>query len=310
MPNEEVLQQESNLCPDCGSKCYADEVHGEMVCSNCGLVVSEKLIILTDESRTDERHPFLESDDTVILPQLTFSTKDFAGRKVRGDTLWGLRRTAKTYNLRPPERSIVSMETRIRRLASQHRFTTDLASRAVNLFRKTRKMRLLKKPGLNEWALALLFATCRESGIPITIEDLVGNNVTSKEQKREKKRMRYNVNRYKNLISRALNLRHQLPDVSSYVMYFGGKIDAGPGVVREALTIARAFNRPNSTPHCVAAASLYISLDKWGKPLSQKLFCKATNISEISLRSWTKKLGMEKGKKQSKVPEIDEGLVD
>ena len=207
------------------------------------------------------------------------------------------------------------METRIRRLVSElgtrfGGFTPDLANRAIYLYRKARKMRLLKKPGLNEWSLGLIYAACRERGIPITLQDIVGNNVTSKEQAKERKRMRYNVNRHKNLISKSLKLKHVRPTVEGYITYFGGKMRADQPTVTEAIAVSEANTKLNAAPHVIAAAALYISLDRRGKPPSQRSYCHETNISEISLRNWCKQLGGMPSRKPSRVPEIVAGDID
>ena len=230
----------------------------------------------------DERYA-MEGDDTQLLPQLYFGPRDAHGAPIKSGMVWLLRRTAQVYNLRSGERSAVTMETRIRKLASQLGFPSTLALRAIFIFRKTRKMHVLKKPGLQDWALALLYTACRDTRYVVTVEDIVGNP--------DDARSISTVWAYFKNIKRALGLKLLPFTVQNYITYYSGKLRVNGVIVAKALHVAATNAKANATPHCVAAGALYISMREAGYDISQKEFCTHANVSEISLRHWVTGLG-------------------
>lgn len=281
--------EDIDTCTECGSKLYLDSVRAELVCKQCGLVAADALVIPGTEREMDEQNRYaLEADDSTILPQLYYGSRDAMGRPVGQDMVWILRRTSQTYNLRSGERSEVTMETRIRRLASQRGLPPSIALRAIYFYRQTRKrsVPIVKKPGLHLWALALLYAACRDSRWVITLEDVVGDP--------DNERAISGVWRYFKAIKRGLRLPLAPFTAENFITYFSGKpmLDGiGQPVITRALHIARGYNNPNSTPDCVAAGALYKALSESGIYVSQKDFCSRLNVSEISLRTYIGKLG-------------------
>ena len=273
-----------STCPECGGLALLDTRRAELVCSGCQLVIADTLILPGTETPTEDERYSIEADDSQLLPQLYFSSRDARGAPVGTNLIWLLRRTAQTFNLKSNERSAITMESRIRRLATQLQFPSTLALRAIYLFRKTRKLHVIKKPSLHNWALALLYTACRDTRYVITVEDLVCNP--------DDTRGISTVWNYFKTIKRALGLKLLPFTVDNYITYYTGKLNIyGGSMVSKAVQIARTNDRPNATPHCVAAGALYIALQESGTGVSQKTFCTYANVSEISLRHWIEQLG-------------------
>lgn len=263
-----------------------DAHRAELFCSQCSVVVADALILPGLESPSSDERYSVESDDSQLLPQLYFSSRDARGAPVGSNLVWLLRRTAQMQNLDSNQRSAVTMETRIRKLASQLQFPGTLSLRAIYLFRKTRQIHVVKKPGLHHWALALLYTACRDTRYVITIEDLLGNP--------NDQHGKSTVWSYFKDIKRALKLKLLPFSVENYITYYAGKLgsDVDGTTVASAIHIARTSDvKPNSTPYCVAAGALYIALQEAGRDISQKGFCSYANVSEISLRHWVDALG-------------------
>jgi len=232
---------------------------------------------------------FVREADGRILPQLYFGPRDAGGGLVKSSQAWGLHKTARTYNLKSNERSMIAMEGRIRRLASQLGLPSGVVQRAIFLYRQAQAQHVVKKPSLHDWGLALILTACREIHYIMTIEDLVARSGDSTVGRQ---RSKTNVRRYYNLVKSALQLRISSPGIENYITYFAGKLNiTSQPTIQNALRIARLHvqENPNSTPHCVAAGALYIASEKHG--FSQKSFCIQTNLSEISLRHWMARLG-------------------
>lgn len=295
-------------CPECDSNVFLDAYRAELVCSQCGVVVADTLALPgTETPSSDIRYP-VESPDSRILPQLYFGPRDAMGRPVGQRLLWVLKRTAQVYNLPSDERSAVTMETRIRRLASQLALPNTVSIRAIYLFRQARSKHVVRKPGLHDFALSFLLTACRKSRYIITIEDLVSGGVTEKRQNLQ--RSKSNVRRYYNLIKRALNLKIRPPSIENYITYFAGKMRiVDMDIITTATRITREHMNPNSTPHCVAAGGLYIATRQVGTTISQKAFCKEANVSEISLRHWVEQLGGYRQEKMKELPQVPTDLL-
>lgn len=280
-----------------------DTHRAEVVCSSCGLVLDEMMILPGTERRVGDDNPSDLEPDDYLLPQIYFGRRDASGRLLPQGQVWMLRRTARTYNLRSDERGVLSMGARIHRHASQLGLPSGIVNRAIHLYRRLRPMRVVKKPGLDDWALSIILLACREYRYIISSGDLVANQTSPK-------RSRAKVRSYYNQITRALKSRPTNFDASNYVSYFGGKLGLPIKLVTTAINLSRQNPRVNANPECVAAAALYIAIKTSGShDRTQKDFCSYVGLSEISLRHWMNVLGgYPKGRKTIPEPKDDEGL--
>lgn len=270
-------------CPECGANyLVVDTKRAELVCPKCFLVVAEVLAIPGTETEIENDVRVRSSDEDRLLPQYRFGPKDASGKPVEHNLLWKYRRAARTHNLRPSERTILSMEANIRRLGALREIPHGLVERAVNLYRRCKAENTFRKPSLDEWALALLLTACREAGYVVTVGGLVDETQSAKK-----------VLDYHHGLVRAFGLRARLPDVSAYVVYFAGRLGVAPdsAAIKHALHLSALVASPNVSPQCIAAASLYIAVRDAGLRVTQRALCRVANISEISLRHWSKRVG-------------------
>lgn len=301
MTPDSLVDDAPEECPECGSKNLAlDTRRAELVCMKCFLVVAEVLSIPGTETEVENDIRVRSSDEDRLLPQYKFSNKDAAGKPVKHDLLWKYRRVAREYNLRPPERTMLSMESRIRRFGAAVGVPHGIVERAVNLYRLCKDKNVFKKPSLDEWALALLLTACREVGYVVPVGDLAAEG-----------RDAWKILSYHHRVARDLGVRARLPGVEAYVVYFAGRLGVAPDspVVRHALALSKLVADPNATPNCVAIASLYIATQDAGMRVQQKVFCAVAHITEISLRIWASKLGGYARDEKSVVPEFDKSEI-
>ncbi len=280
-------------------------MRAELICSVCGLVAADALVLPGTESPfgEDEKYLGLEADDSAIRPQLLFSSRDVFGKPVGNQKVWLLRRTAQTYNPAPGERSLWQMEARIKRLASQLHLPRSVAVRAIYLYRQIRRKSMFKKPGLDALARALILAACRSTKYIITLErvSLTGWSPHDQTPRRGKSasfqdlsdRLRFmgRVDDYKNDILRALGLPNNRPTVENYVTCFAGQLGVNGPVITAASRLALQHPNPNYPRQSAAAGALFIILRGMGYVISQKDFGKAVVISEVSLRKCVNLLG-------------------
>jgi transcription initiation factor TFIIIB Brf1 subunit/transcription initiation factor TFIIB len=346
---------EKATCSECGGRLIFDQSRAELYCAVCFVVAADAIVLPERGYHVDEDQPFDLEKDEKIYPQIRFGYKDPSGKPVQSGLLWTLKRTARTYNLRPEERSILAMQGRIRRFAAQLGLPRPIVARALYIYRWTKSNKIVKKPGLDDWALAVLRVACRDSGYVITDEDLVAVRPHTKISEQEiseladeiargrpegipreraetiaKKRITDKTARkakskivgYYNKICRAMNTPSKRWTVEEYIIYFSGKMRLPASVFGEATRIYRVLRgqcedndcfhtqdnehlTANSTPHCVAAAALYIIATQTQRNrLSQREFSRYVGMSEISLRKWVKVMGGI-SKERMPVPDVD-----
>mgnify|MGYP001616152395 CR=1 FL=1 len=268
-------------CPDCGSKrLFIDPKRAELVCARCNLVVAEAVPIQGSEIEI-ENDVRVRSGDDRLLPQYRFGSRDAAGKTVNYNLLWKYRRAARTHNLRPSERTVLSMESRIRDIGALRGIPRGLVERAVNLYHQCKAKNTFSKPSLDEWAASLVLSACRETGHIVT----VGNMAEDLDARR--------VLEYHHKIVRELGLRAKALDIPDYVVYFARWLSLAPDspTIKHAIRLVELSPNQNASPHCVAAAALYIAMKMSGINVTQRLICRVANMSEISLRHWATRLG-------------------
>ena len=286
-------------CPECRGRLILDDKHAEVVCSECSLVVADSQVLPGRDRPGGDEKPYYgreAGDDASRTPQRYFSPRDSGGKPIRGNVVRVLRRTAQTYSLRSYERNMLSMEARIRRLSSHLGLPHDITERSVYLFRQSKKEQVIRRPGLNDWALALLLASCREFGRVMPIDDLIQNHpAVDPLSWKDKQRHKSNIFHYNTLVCRGLSLKPLRSSVKDYIVYFAGKVGVNGLAIGRAVEVSQKNVRMNAAPHCVAAASLFISLKEHGNLLSQNRYCREiVHISEISLRTWMSELGKDR----------------
>lgn len=291
---------DANKCPECGSqRLYVDSHRAEVVCAECSAVVAEAMVEQGGPSLEGHR----SGDDSRLLPQLFYSSRDTEGRLVAGDTVWKLRQTAKMQNLRSSERAVLNFESRLRQLAEQRGIPDSVVKRATDMYHRVRERKTFNKPNLTELALGLLLTACREMRHLIMYKDLVRGTSPPASMNKVKK--------YYRTISVALGLGRPGSDalvnrlgemsVNQQIAYFAAKL----GVARRGQVLSEAastvklsdgwvkfeIDKTPGAAHCVAAAALFIALKNGGSKISQRDYCAKVNLSEINLRGWVAKLG-------------------
>ncbi|MHA1785407.1 MAG: transcription initiation factor IIB [Candidatus Helarchaeota archaeon] len=281
---------EVQIC-ECGSTDYIkDQNRAEIICRNCGLVLSDHLIDYRKERRSfssEERNlrEHTGSPLTNLLPDLGLSTKIdntnnlSAKNKQKFDRLkkWQNRQTWHQKNL-----SIAMNE--IRRLCSQLRLPEYVNESSATLYRKIYKKDLLKGRSIKSMVAAAIYIVCRRNNVPISLKSITNLSLESEKTIRKAYRT----------VLQELDIKVNSIDATSLISRIGGELGISNQIEKRARAIVEKAKKNNSLigkdPKGIAAAAIYISCLESGKRKSQTSIAKAANVTEVTLRNRYKEL--------------------
>ncbi|PSP92698.1 transcription initiation factor IIB [Halobacteriales archaeon QS_4_62_28] len=271
-------------CPECDGT--VDESSRETVCTECGLVVDEDQIDRGPEWRSfdDEEEkartgaPLTRSrHDRGLTTEIGRSTR-LKGRKRR--RMARMRREhnrAQTRSKRDRNKRMGFIE--IRRLVSQLGLSKTIRDRACVLFESSQDADLLVGRSIEGFAAAVVYATCRTSGIARTVEEIADDAQASTDELR----VAYDaINRELGLPTGPINPREYLPR-------FASDLDVPQRIERRATELVDAAEDQNlvagKNPGGVAAGCLYTAAREHDYDLTQQTAADAAGVSPVTLRS-------------------------
>ena len=277
-------------------KPITDHERGEMFCGDCGLVLTDKI-----EDSSPEYHytqeEYLTQTRTGPATSLTFhdkglstvigKNKDFTGRTLSGKskaTFYRLR----IWDQRSPSGSrnnnLKQALLELGRLKGKLALSDALIEEAAYLYRSISNKGLVKGRSITVMMGSALYAVCRDSGIPRTLND-IGEAINVK-----KKDL---ASSYRILV-KELNLEMPVVDSVQYIARIASKLGISEKTKRYAIEILRNAKQNDISsgklPMGMAATALYLSCFKMGEYHSQTDFARVANITEVTIRNRCKGL--------------------
>ena len=295
------MEEEKMVCPQCGSqRLVYDDVRGEKVCSQCGLVVTDididrgpewRAFTLEERAKKQRTGPptsYLHYDKGLYTGFWT--QRDAYGKKLDSETGWKMRRLRR-YDIRSKlnesrmrhlSRAMVEMNI----LADDLHIPQNVRERAAIIYRTALKKDLVKGRSIAGFVAASLYAACRELEIPRALSEIVEASIEDYKD----------VARIYRLIVKELDLK--LP--VDYPMKFVPKIASKLNISRETDQLTIEILREardkkgllGKAPRGIAAAALYLACKINDEATTQKDIAAAAGISEVTLRNRLK--GLEK----------------
>lgn len=280
-------------CTECDGRVVYDEQHGDILCSECGLVVGEcsaeqpqdigsnesaeqRGITRSPETITkgiDRERPTIISwgDTGADGTELCAHQRRKAGRL----RLWNERLRTGTSK----ERSLGPALTEIDRMCSALGVPENTRDVAGTIFRKAHDEGLLVGYSIEGIATATVCAATRELGIPRPFHEISAmSRVNDTEFRRS----------YRHL-TRELDLTLSPVDPEDYVAQIASKLDASEKVQQQAHLLLRAGKQDGfvhgKKPLCLAAAAVYAASLFVGESLTQRAVADISNVSTVTIRS-------------------------
>ncbi len=292
-------------CPECGCDLLVESSEtGEIVCSCCGLVISEESYdrgpewrAFTPEEKAGKSRvggpvSILHADKG--LPTVIDKVgKDAFGRKVDLQTRIQMLRLRKwqtrTQYQSPIERNLLQALAELDRIADKLHIAEDLQEEAAEIYRKALDKGLVRGRSISAIVAASVYAACRAYGRPRSLKEIAS---VSRVKKKD-------IARCYRLLLNELDIRMPIPDPKAYVSKIAAKAGVPERTQTKAIQILSEAEKRNAVvgkdPVGLAAAALYIACVLTGEKKTQKDIAEAAGVTEVTVRNRYKSLKEQLG---------------
>ena len=276
------LNQTLNLCPECGGNIIPIHESGDIVCSQCGLVIDEKSIDFSHSGRrafTPQEKKQRETTGapiTSLLPDMGLTTIIDKKNINKPD----LKRAAK-WNSRVSweKRNFLIAITEVKRICSGLSLPGYVKEEAMRLYRRAFEKKLLKGRSINGMVAACIYFAIRKKRLPRTLQEVIERaSVDAKE-----------VRRCYSALIRELKLKAPNTDPITLVSKFIVDLDLDADTERSTINFLKAFKSNLSTsgkdPKGIVAGALYLACKVKEKKMTQNQIAAVVGVTEVTLRS-------------------------
>lgn len=290
---------EKTICPQCGSlNLVTDGTNGEVVCSQCGLVITEGLLSQTPEWRAytlEDQHcktrtgaPIRYSTFDKGLHTTIQGFKDASGRPLSAKAkrrAWRLRKWQNRTRVRKSRnRNLMQAMNELQMLSEKLHVSYSVKELAAVIYRKALENDLIRGRSIAALVAAALYAACRFTKTPKTLNDIAKVSARSRGE----------ISRAYRLIVRTLKIEMPSQNPLNYVSRIATRANIPGESQGVAVKILRKAKRKRITmgkdPVGVAAAVLYLACQMEGENVTQKEIADVAGVTEVTLRNRKKEL--------------------
>jgi transcription initiation factor TFIIB len=303
---EPEIQDKKTIAVTACSTCNKDNTavtdpeYGEIVCSNCGMVISEKL---EDTSHQERRASTLEEADrrartgtpfSLALHDMGLSTiigrenKDASGQIIDAAMRSKIERL-RTWDHRTlfhssGDRNFMKAFGQLDRLKEKLGLSDTIVEKAAYTYRKVQERGLIKGRTIDSMLAAAVYSACREMETPRTIKDIAAkSNVNRKDIARS----------YRTLVFE-LGIRTPVVNPMKCIAKVANRLSVSEKIKQQALSIMKeVVNKEISAgkePMGLAATVLYASSIRSEEKIPQKDIASASGVTEVTIRNRFKDL--------------------
>ncbi len=308
--------QVSDRCPQCGKRTLVEDSHtGELSCSNCGFVVSERAIDQGPEWRSfgDEKGEdrirtgaptSITYRDMGLSTMIGRSNRDASGRSFASPMRSTIDRLRKWDNRAPAfgsmEKNLSIALRELDKMGDKLAVSQAVRERAAYIYRKALERGLLRGRSITGIAAASLYAAFRDTETPRTLKDIASvENLDKKSIARDYR-----------ILLREMDLSMPVADAAKNVTRIASKVGLSERVARKAVEIVRMTEEKEisagKAPMGLAASALYLAGVIEGEVKTQKEIAEAAGVTEVTVRNRYKglraDLGKELGLEQAEAP--------
>ena len=299
---EKEDQNSVSRCSICKQENMAitDPSSGEIICSGCGLVISDKI---EDTIHSERRMYTFEAADgkartgipsSLARHDMGLSTiigrenKDASGQKI-GTAMCSQIERLRTWDSRTrvytnEDRNFMKAFGQLERLKEKLGLSDTIVEKAAYTYRKVQERGLIRGRTIDSMLAAALYSACREMETPRTIKDIAAkSNVIRKDVARS----------YRLLV---VELGVSIPVVNPMkcVARVANKLSISEKTKHHALSMMEEVINKKITagkePMGLAATVLYFSSIKTDEKISQKNIAAASGVTEVTIRNRFKDL--------------------
>ena len=294
------MQRALDRCPRCGKgPMVLDSESGELICSNCGFVVKEKIEDTGPEWRSSSKGEgkdesragmpiTIASHDMGLSTTIGPSNRDSMGKPITGSMKTAVDRL-RTWDRRSQvhestDRNLSRAFMQLRTFADKLSLSEEMVERAAYIYRKALEKGLIRGRSITEMMAAALYAACRNSEIPRTLKDVASvANIGRKDLARSYR-----------LLLKEMDIKMPVPDPAKSVAKIASRVNAEETTRRRALQILAEARRmgvaAGKDPVGLAASALYVASTLSGEGKTQRDIAQAAGVTEVTIRNRYKNL--------------------
>jgi len=307
MEEEKKVISKLERCPECKSpNLICDYDTGEMVCGDCGFVLSEQMEdrgpewrAFTEEEKTERRRVGMPITYTIHDKGLSTTLKpihrDSFGKAIKPSALIEIKRLSKWQEKlklgSSIERKLAQAMNELDRLSDKLKIPPQIKEEAAVIYRKALDKGLIRGRSIRAMVPACLFAACRDAGVLRTLKEIANASLVDKNA----------IVRCYTFLSRELNLQFLPPKAISCVSKIAEKIGISGKTQGRAIEIIQQVKKKGPAylsgkdPRSIAAAALYFAClennerikGRFGlmRPVTQKGIADAAGLTEVTIRN-------------------------
>lgn len=295
-----MSQENTNLCPECGNcNLIVDDSRAEIICNDCGLVITQKLIDSGPEWRafsTEEANKKVRvgAPSTLTLHDKGLSTvigwknKDAFGQQLspkKKAEIYRLRKwNTRTRTNKSIDRNLAYAMNQLDRLSSQLSISRDLKETAAHIYRKMAHKGLIRGRSIEAMLIASVYLACRLNKVPKTLDDFIEYTSIDKKQ----------IARCYRLIIYELKINICVSSPINFIPRFCAELNLSGKTQNRAAELIKLAKKHRLTtgkaPTGLAGAALYLAAIEQGERRTQKEISQITNVTETTIRNRYKEL--------------------
>jgi transcription initiation factor TFIIB len=287
-------------CSGCtNEKTITDSESGEVICSKCGRVLSDRLLEIGPEWRTfaaDETEASARTGmpESLARHDMGLSTiigradRDASGNKLDPTMRTRMNRLA-TWDMRsrlhtPKDRSLNQAFFQLDVLKDKLGLSNSIVEKTAYIYRKAQSRNLTRGRTVSGVLAAAVYIACREMGAHRTLDDIAtACNVKRKELSKN----------FRALHTR-LDLKIPQQDPMKCIAKVANKVKLSEKTKRKAAEIMTNVMKEEISagkdPMGLAASVLYLSSIKSGEAVTQTSIAEAAGVTEVTVRNRFKDL--------------------
>lgn len=298
--------QVSDRCPNCGKRTLVEDAHsGELSCSSCGYVISERAMDsgpewrnFSDEKGQDKARAGSPTSityrDMGLSTMIGRSNRDASGRTFDSPMRSSIDRLRKWDNRSPAfgnqEKNLSIALRELDKMTDKLGTSQAVKERAAYIYRKALDRGLLRGRSIVGISAASLYAAMRDTETPRNLKDIAAANNLEKKA----------VARDYRILLREMDLSMPVADAAKNVNRIASRVGLSERVARKAIEIIRMTEdkeiSAGKSPMGLAASSLYLAGVIEGEVKTQKDIAEAAGVTEVTVRNRYKGLRADLGK--------------
>jgi transcription initiation factor TFIIB len=277
----------SDLCPECNGNVISLNQIGEIVCSDCGLVIKERSVDLshsdkrayTSQEKNQREHT--GAPISSLLPDMGLTTvidrKNIKDPDLKRAVKWNTRITWE-------KRNILIATTELKRICSNLNLPNHIKFEAIKLYKEAFKKKLLRGRSINSMIAASIYLAIRLKRIPRTLQEILDESSESEKD----------IRRCYRVLIREFNIKSPNTNPSDLIPTYIATLKLGPDIEINSTKIVNAYSERFSTsgkdPKGIVAGAIYLACRMKELELTQKRIAEVVGVTEVTLRSRYKEL--------------------